>query len=146
MRQINDLGLWIIKDFEGCKLVVYKDIKGLPTVGWGHKVLVTDKLSIGDTITQEQADCWLIKDVNRTAGMLDSMIHNNITENQFSACVSLAYNIGVGAFERSTLLAYINNNQLMMAGEEILRWDHSKGLENFGLLRRRKAEQSLFNT
>jgi lysozyme len=69
-----------------------------------------------------------------------------ITQNQFDALVSLAYNIGIGNFRNSTLLRKLNlrENNAVLTGQ-INRWNRANGQIMAGLTRRRKAEAQLFN-
>jgi lysozyme len=67
-----------------------------------------------------------------------------VNQNQFDAMVSLAYNIGVGAFSNSTLLKRVNAKDFIGAGNEFLKWDKSGGKPLLGLTRRRQREKELF--
>lgn len=139
-RKINEAGLDIIKYFEGLRLDAYQDIGGIWTIGYGH---TGPDVVPGQTITSVQADLLLRHDVE-VAERIEKYIKPIITDNQFSACVSLAYNIGVANFESSTLLKEMNLNHINNAANEFLRWDKVKGKPVRGLLVRRKAERDLF--
>lgn len=138
--EINPSGLALIRRFEGCSLTCYKDIRGLATVGVGHR---TD-LPIGATITQDEADAFLTQDVANTVKALNSLIKMDLTSNQFSALVSLAYNIGVTAFAGSTLLKVLNAGGIQKVADQIERWDEVDGVVVDGLWRRRAAERALY--
>jgi lysozyme len=69
-----------------------------------------------------------------------------LSDNEFAACVSLAFNIGVGAFETSTLARYLKLGQKGAAATQFLLWDHQGGEVLSGLRRRRIAERALFLT
>jgi len=69
-----------------------------------------------------------------------------IKQNQFDALVSLAYNIGLAALKRSTLLKKLNGGDLQTAAAEFLKWDKQAGEVLPGLTKRRKAEQKMFNS
>lgn len=145
--QINALGLALIKLFESYRLTAYQDQRGIWTIGWGHTGLeVTDGL----TITQEQADNWLASDIARTTAALSRMIKTAINENQFSALTSLAYNIGTGNFAASSTLALVNDGNISDVPAHIEMWNritvNSQSVIDTGLVRRRAAEVSLFNT
>lgn len=144
--KFNEAGLQLIKSFEGCELTVYIDLAGIPTVGFGHRLLPNDNLKVGDIITQDQADRLLQQDLQKFINGTDNLVQTNINDNQFSALVSFAYNLGLGTLSRSTLLNDINTNALGQASGEFLKWNHINGIVNFGLTRRRLAEQALFNT
>jgi lysozyme len=84
--------------------------------------------------------------VDRFAEQVHKLIKVPITQNQFDALVSLAYNIGIGNFRNSTLLRKLNlreNNAVLTA--QINRWNRANGQIMAGLTRRRKAEAQLFN-
>jgi lysozyme len=69
-----------------------------------------------------------------------------VTQNQFDAMVSLAYNIGLGAFKNSTLLRQLNRGNFVGASQEFLRWNKSNGKPLLGLTRRREREKLLFES
>lgn len=138
MRRINKAGLDLLKSFEGCKLNAYLDVGGIPTIGWGH---TGPEVVIGMTMTQSQADGTLEKDLEKYY-VLDHYLEEEVNENQYSALVVLAYNIGLRAVRTSTLLKKINNGD--DPSKEWLRWNKVNGKEVAGLTRRRKAELELY--
>src|ERR1700729_2804063 len=94
----NEAGLNIIKSFEGCKLQAYQDQKGIWSIGYGCSHHVTPEMCI----SQDEADARLKEDVEETANVVRNYIlPHQINDNQFSACVSLAFNIGTGEFKTS---------------------------------------------
>lgn len=139
-RTINQKGLALIKHFEGCKLEVYLDAVNLPTVGWGH---MDKALKVGDKITQEQADKLLMEDLEKFEDGVNNLLAVGLNENEFSALVCFAFNVGLGALEKSTLLKKINN-KMTGAEQEFLRWTKASGKVLPGLVRRRQAEMELF--
>jgi len=146
-RAVNAAGLMLIAEFEGCRLKAYKDIAGVWTVGYG----LTSRAGFIEvnertTMTQEEAEYWLEKVVADFAKRVDGLIERPISDNAFAACVSLAYNIGVTAFSRSTALRLINEGDLPGAGQAFLMWNKSGGRVIEGLKRRRAAERVLFET
>src|SRR5690349_18609873 len=104
MRKVNKNGVDLIKSFEGCKLRAYQDSVGVWTVGWGH----TEGVKRGDVITQRQADELFEKDINLFAAGVEDLIDNEVSDNEFAALVSLAFNIGLTNFRRSSLLRLVN--------------------------------------
>ncbi len=138
--ELNTAGLNLIKSFENCKLKVYKDIVGYPTVGYGHR---TD-LPVGDTITQEEAEQLFIDDLKRIEDGVKACLRTELNDNQFSALVSLGFNIGITSLSHSTLIKLLNSGELIAASREFEKWDHAEGKEVKGLLRRRIAEKTLF--
>ena len=138
----------LIKEFEGFSDRPYLCPASKWTIGYGATFypngnLVTAK---DPKITQEYATEMLIVMVDRFAEQVFKLIKVQITQNQFDALVSLAYNIGIGNFRNSTLLRKLNikENNAVLAGE-INRWNRANGKIMAGLTRRRKAEAQLFN-
>lgn len=138
-RVINDKGRELLKRFEGCRLEAYNDGTGVWTIGYGH----TQGVEPGMTITQEQADDLLEHDLMKFEAAIDRLAPST-NANEFSACVCLAFNIGVSAFEASSLLRKIKAGDWLTAPEEFLRWCRAGGKVMPGLVRRRRAERDLF--
>lgn len=142
--KFNDKGLALIKSFESCRLKAYPDpaTGGDPwTIGWGS---TGPDIKKGVIWTQQEADCRLLSDIDKFAESIKSLLKVTLTDNQFSALVSLAYNIGIGNLKKSSLLAKINKNELTDAAERFLLWNKANGVVMNGLTRRRKAERDLF--
>ena len=130
----------MIKRFEGCRLKTYADGAGIYTIGYGHTLGV----KIGDIITQQQADSMLSDDLAIFEQAVSEAVFVPLTQGQFDACVSLAFNIGGSNFVRSTLLKKINTGAWDDARREFTRWNQSGGKIVPGLLTRRMAEASMF--
>lgn len=130
----------IIKRFEGCRLIAYRDIVGVPTIGWGR----TTNVKMGDTCTQEQADAWLDEEIVIFGKCVDKYIKTPITKNQRDALISFAYNVGCSSLAKSTLAKKLNAGDFNGAAEEFLRWNKAGGKVVLGLVNRRKAERELF--
>ena len=144
---INQAGIDLIKRWEGCKLKAYKCSAGVWTVGYG----LTSRagfIEVGpDTVlTQEEADWYLEKVVDDFSSKISPMITAPINENQFAAFVSLAYNIGVGAFQKSSALRRFNAGQIMEVPAAMRMWKKAGGKVVQGLVNRREAEVKLFLT
>lgn len=143
--KLNQAGIDLVKQFEGCRLKAYPDpgTGGEPyTIGYGYTVGVEP----GDVWTQEKADNKLLETLTNLATHLVSYIEVELTDNQFSACVSLVYNIGIGNFVGHSLLKFINSDNMEAAANEFVKWDRAAGKEMAGLLRRREAEAALFRS
>jgi len=140
MRWLAELGLDLLKSFEQCRLSAYRDSAGIPTIGWGH----TDAVRMTDTCSQDQADHWLVMDVQAAVNACDANAPKNLTQNQFDALVVFTFNVGVGAEAHSTLLAKLNAGDMAGAADEFLKWNHAGGVVVDGLTRRRQAERALF--
>lgn len=140
----NQAGIILIKHFEGCVLVAYKDQGGVWTIGWGH---TGPEVHEGLVWSQEQADAMLLQDLWRKAERpVNFMVSADLNENQFSALCALVYNIGSGAFGMSTLLRDINSGDFQDAPYQIKRWHHVHGVDNDGLRNRCAAEVALWGT
>jgi len=133
-------GLDLIKKFEGLSLEAYRCPAGLWTIGYGHTKFVQQ----GDQITEKEANAYLIKDLQWAEHVVDYSIGVQLSDNQYSALVSLVFNIGKQAFLRSTLRRYLNHGNYLRAANELLRWNKVGTRVLKGLERRRKAEKALF--
>lgn len=139
--QINQEGLDLIKEFEGCKLEAYLCPAGIPTIGYGH----TRTAKIGQVITETKAESLLREDLKDAEKAVDRLVTAPINDNQFSALVSFVFNVGAGAFEGSTLLSLLNTNaDTAIVANQLRRWNKAGDRELPGLTRRRQAERVLF--
>lgn len=137
----NAAGLALIKSFEQCRLKAFKPTPNdVWTIGWGR----TRGVNEGDTCSQEEADAWLEQDLSEAEACVSQCVSAAMTDNEFSACVSLAYNIGCHAFENSTLVHLLNEADYNGAQAQFKRWNKQAGRELAGLTRRRAAEAALF--
>ena len=143
--KFSDNGLDLLKQLEGFRAKPYADSGGKMTVGYGHLIIPGDGVGGNDdVITTSKATELLSGDVSRTVGAVNNGVTNIITQNQFDALVIFAFNVGTGAFSRSTLLRMLNAGDPKGAAEQLLRWDRVGGVPNAGLRNRRLAEQKLF--
>jgi len=141
-RRINEAGLELVKSFEGLRLDAYRDPVGILTIGWGS---TGPHVKEGMAITPEEAEALLKTDLARFERGVDIMTQGVPTnDNQFSAFVSLAFNIGLGAFATSTALKRHKMKNHIGAANAILMWNKSKGNILPGLVRRREAERKLY--
>jgi lysozyme len=143
MMKYSETGLAKTKDFEGLRLSAYQDSGGVWTIGYGHTGKDVKK---GSTITEQDADDLLKKDVQWAVDCVNRNVQAELNQNQFDALVDFVFNIGCGAFDRSTLLKKIHDGDFEGAAEEFLRWKFVKGVAVPGLLRRREADRKLFLT
>jgi lysozyme len=146
-RTINAAGLTMIKSFEGCELNAYQDVAGIWTIGYGHTGGVTQ----GMTYTQAQADQALAGDLLSMETSVERVVAGvDTTDNQFSAMVSLTYNIGAGNFASSTVLREHRAGQTQKAADAFLLWNKAtiNGVLQVvkGLANRRAAERTLHLT
>lgn len=151
--ETNAAGIALIKEFESCRLEAYQDEAGIWTIGWGS----THQVPLGVTITQEDADAMLMRELATFEGVLETVLPGpHLSENQFSALVCFIYNVGCGAKgvrdgfcvlkngEPSTMLKCLLSNDFAGAANEFPKWDHVGRATSAGLLRRREAEKALF--
>lgn len=137
----------IISQFEGLELDAYKDTGGIWTIGYGSTKNPFTGVSVkeGDKISKETALEWLNKDIKQRQFALQKLIKVPVTANQLAALTSLAYNIGLGAFQRSTLLRLLNQKApIQQVAEQFLRWNKVNNVEVKGLTNRRILEKQLF--
>lgn len=135
----------LIKEFEGCELTAYLCPAGIMTIGYGSTFYEDGKpVKQGDMITKERAEKLLPNIVTKFAQAVINSLKIGVTQNQFDAMVSLAYNIGVGNFRNSTLLRLVNKGDFAKAALEFAKWNKSRGKVLAGLVRRREAERALF--
>lgn len=100
----------------------------------------------GDTCSEEQAHKWLIEDIQSHMNQLSHYINVPVTENEFIALTSWAFNVGVTAVSRSALLHKLNAGDTEAAATEFLDFCYAGGKRVKGLVNRRKAEYELFTT
>lgn len=139
--KINEAGLNIIKQFEGCRLESYQDAVGIWTIGWGH---TSPDIKEGLQWTQTQCDDALKKDVANTETKIAQALRVKVSDNMFSALVSFAYNIGVLKTTYSTLFKLTQDSRFTEAVVEFSKWNHAGGKVLPGLTARREAEAELF--
>lgn len=130
-----------VASFEGLRLEAYRCSAGVLTIGYGHTgsdVKPTSKL------TKEQAWDLLVKDLTVRANELARYINVPLSQNQYVALLSFAFNLGIGALTSSTLLKRLNEGLYEDAAYQFLRWNKAGGKVLPGLVRRRTAEMELF--
>lgn len=143
MQKINEAGLNIIKHFEDLRLKAYRCPSGIWTIGWGH---TGRDVWEGLEISRERADQLLDQDIREAEVAVDTMVKLALTPNQFSALVSLVYNIGSGNFYNSDVLKCLRRYDLEAAGAAFMRHVYGRGNPEPlpGLVRRRGMEKGLF--
>jgi GH24 family phage-related lysozyme (muramidase) len=146
MRTVNQAGLNLIEQFEGCKLQPYLDSVGIPTIGIGttHYPDGTAVAMKDPPISKEDAYSFLKIHLLQDCAAVARLVKVPVNDNQFAALVSFTYNLGVGALTSSTLLKKLNSGEVDVAANEFLKWDHAGGVAVKGLTRRRQAERALF--
>lgn len=126
-----------LKQYERFRPTAYKPTPhDVWTIGYGHTAGVKE----GDTCTMAQAQIWLEADVAAAVDDVNRLVSRKLTQNQFDALVSLAFNIGSGNFAGSGLLKYVNAGNDHAAAADFDNWDKQAGEVLNGLLARREAE------
>ena len=144
MRAVNQAGIDLIKEFEGCKLTAYRCPAGVVTIGFGWTRPIDGKpLTMETKITQAKADALLVSGLADYAEAVEKACPT-ATDNQFAAMVSLAYNIGAGAFKRSSVCQHHQAGHHAEAADAFRRWNKAGGKVLSGLTRRREAERLLY--
>ena len=129
-----------IESWEGCRLTAYKCPAGVWTIGYGH----TKGVREGDEISPAEAEQLLVEDLTAISDDLNRLVNVGVTEGQYIALLSLAFNIGATALKKSTLLFHLNHKRYDEAAEEFDKWVYAGGKVSEGLKRRRAAERELF--
>jgi lysozyme len=140
----SQAGIELIKQFEGCELHAYPDpgTGGDPwTIGYGHTGPDTKK---GRTVTLQEAEDLLKQDLRKFEQGVSQLLTVSVTQPQFDALVSFAYNCGLQNLKTSTLLRLCNQGDKAAAAEQFARWNKAAGKVMAGLTRRREAEKALF--
>lgn len=125
---------------EGYRETAYVPVPGdVPTIGFG----TTQNVRMGDRITVPQALNRALLDVQKFEGAIKKCVAVPLHQYEYDAYVSLAYNIGEGAFCRSTLVRVLNQKDYYGACKQILRWDKFQGKPLRGLTLRREKEYAM---
>ena len=140
----GESGIALVKQFEGCKLIAYRDSVGILTVGFGH---TGPDVHPDMTISEEEADALLRDDLRIAENCVNRATNGiGLTQGQFDALVSFVFNLGCSALHRSTLLVKLLDGDDDGACLEFSRWNEAGGKVLAGLTRRREAEAELFKT
>ena len=131
-----------IKSFESCQLKAYLCPANVWTIGYGH----TAGVKSGDQISQMQAERYLKADLVRVEQDIQKIVRVPLTQGQFDALVSFAFNCGTRALSTSTLLRKLNQRDYSGAAEEFSRWVYANGEPLGGLERRRRLEKRMFES
>lgn len=137
-----------IKDHEKLRLTAYLPTKNdVWTIGWGH----TKTAKQGMVITEAQAEQLLRQDLDWVEATIKRLVKVPLKQNQFDALASLIFNIGGGAFTKSTVLRKLNAGDYKGAADAFLMWDKQRDRQTGqmtklrGLTIRRNEERALFN-
>jgi len=156
-NKVGDKGKQLFKEWEGLVTHVYIDSGGEPTIGIGHlltrsermsgKILIDGKSFVyRNGLTEEQ--CWALldQDLAGTEKSINDAVKVVLNQNQFDALVSFVFNVGKGAFLSSSLLKVLNQGKYGDVPAQLLRWNKDNGHVVKGLTNRREKEISLWKT
>lgn len=142
--KLSAAGLELVKRSEGFRGQVYKDVAGLLTIGYGHRVLTHESFPNG--INEPQASELLARDLHSAELYVTQLVKVPVTQGQFDALVDFCFNMGVARLASSTLLTVLNHGRYQDAADQLLRWDLAGGQVSQGLKTRREAELQLWRS
>jgi lysozyme len=144
--EFSAAGMALLKRSEGFRGRVYLDTGGVPTIGWGHRLLHPD--SFPDGVDERLAAHMLACDVDDAEEAVEHLVKVPLTQGQFDALVDFVFNLGPTRLCNSTLLKDLNAGHYDDAAGQLLRWDHGmeagKEVELADLEARRKEEVALW--
>ena len=145
-RKINAAGLALVKRWEGCELTAYRCPAKVLTIGYGH---TGPDVKEGMVITEAEAEALLLKDLGRFENGVEAIIGlTPTTDDQFSALVSFAFNLGLHALLKSTLMKKHKARDYAAAAQQFAAWNkirrNGQLVPLAGLTARRAAETKLY--
>ena len=145
LLSLSASGLIFLASQEGYSPVPYKDIKGVITNGFGNASIIPNQ-----NVTVPEALNDLKENTSKAGKAVSLCVTSHITQNQYDAFVSLAYNVGSNSFCKSTMVKKANAGDLIGACEEFKRWSFVGGKDCkiksnkcYGIYKRREAERQL---
>lgn len=135
-------GVKAIEGHEGLELTAYQDVAGHWTIGFGH--IGSQYAFEGSVITRAKATKLLKEDLKDAENAVNRYVKVPLNQKQFDSLVSLVFNIGAGAFARSTLLKKLNNKDYLGAADEFPKWRRAGNRVIRGLVIRRAKERIMF--
>lgn len=133
---VSAVAVAAICGFEGYREYAYKDVAGVPTIGYG----TTKGVKMGDKTTRQEAKAFLVRDASGMAKQIQSLIKVPLYQHEWDAYLSFTYNVGIGNFRSSTLLKKLNQGDYAGACSQLKRWVYAGGRKVKGLVNRREAE------
>jgi lysozyme len=132
---------------EGFRALAYLDKLAVPwrwTIGFGTTRIGGEPVQLGDICTEAQALAWAAKDMQSALNYVTSHVKVPLNDWQAAACTALTFNIGMGNFCNSTVLAALNAGDYRRAADCFLEYDHAGGVQVPGLTARRERERAMF--
>jgi lysozyme len=133
------IALTAVAGFEGLRQTAYLDPVGIPTICFGE----TKGVKMGDKATLEQCKGMLMDSLYEAHESVSKCVKVPMTDSREAALVSFTYNIGGGAFCKSTLVRKLNSGDVIGACNELPRWNKASGIVLPGLTKRREEERKL---
>ena len=138
-------GIAHIREFEGERLRAYRCSANVLTIGVGHTSAAgAPEVYEGMTISAEESAQILARDLQKFEAGVEKLLTTEVSQNQFDVLVSFAFNCGLGALQKSTLLKRVNEGKFDAVPGELMKWTKAGGREVAGLVRRRRAEAKLW--
>ncbi len=144
--RISERGIDFIKSFEGFESAPYTCPAGVPTIGYGTTVYPNGKpVKLTDNpIGEALAKSFLLASLAKYQDGVSRYVRVLLTQGQYDALVSFAYNCGLTNLQKSTLLKKLNAGLYSQAADEFMKWVYGNGKKLKGLVNRRTAERALF--
>jgi len=138
------LGCAVVGGYEGLRLNTYLDVVGIPTVCYGE----TRGIKMGMKFTKGQCDAMLVEGLDQFAQKIEACVpsladRQTVTDKRYVAHLSLAYNIGTGAYCKSTVARRQNAGDQRGACDAFMMWNRAGGFVLKGLTKRREGERAL---
>lgn len=147
-ERTSQIGIDLIKRWEGFSPTIYMCQAGIPTIGYGTALFTEEEYKVfkDKSITKEEAENLLRKEVLHIEKKIKTCVKVPLSQGQFDALVSFCYNLGTNAFKNSTLCKVINRYEYDQADFQFARWVYAGGRKLRGLQRRRQAEIKLWKS
>ena len=137
----------VIKEFEGYSSEPYLCPANIPTIGYGNTMYPNgERVTMDDPeIDQSEAEKMLLDTIKTVEKQVKNVVEVKLPSHKMAALISFTYNVGIGNFSNSTLLAWLNSNpDFLRIPEQFRRWNKGGGKVLNGLIRRREAEVALW--
>lgn len=133
------IAITCVSCFEGIRTVAYRDPVGIPTACFGE----TKNIRMGMKFTLEECKDMLTESIIEHDNGMMACTKVELRDETHAALLSFTYNVGVGAYCKSTLVKKLNAGDTAGACDQLLRWDKAGGIRLPGLTKRRAAERDL---
>jgi lysozyme len=154
--KMSDKGLSLLAQWEGFRRAAYSDVAEYKTIGVGH-LLLPEELESGiiyingepcewrEGLTDDDVMALLFQDIVPREDVVNESVIVPLEQCQFDALVSFTFNVGDGAFRKSTLLKVLNEGHSASVPGQFMRWNKAGGRVVAGLDKRRRNEVRLWN-